>query len=169
MLEKLGLEKNWIYEVLMETENVDGLPHLAPMGIWTEDFDFVLADVYNESKTYENLMISKKGKIYFVEDPKFFVENDEVPWCARLDFKVARTECKDPCRFYLNILDSEIKKQPELINRAKSLFTEFLIDYTRRSNEDARARLDHYMMALSRVAPGSEYEKLIREMYENKD
>ena len=170
MLEKLGLEKDWIYEVLMETKNPDSSSNLAPIGIWTDDFDFVLVDIYNEAKTYKNLARSGEGKIYFVRDPKFFVENNKVPWDAKIDFKVARAECKNPCRFYLKITDSEIRKQPELINRAKSLFVEFLIDYSRKDgDESARARLDYYQTAISKVAPGSEYEKLIQRVHENKD
>ena len=36
MLRKIKLKQNWVYEVLMETGGI----HRAPMGIWTEDFDF---------------------------------------------------------------------------------------------------------------------------------
>ncbi|MBN2518044.1 MAG: DUF447 family protein [Candidatus Altiarchaeota archaeon] len=171
MLEKLGLEKGWIYEVIMETRSKDGAPNIAPMGVWTVDSKFLLADIYEENRTYKNLMAKNEGSVYFVRDPKYFVDGkiERIPWDAKLEFRVARVECKNPCRFYLEITGREVRGKPEPINRARGLFIEFLIDYSRKGKDEAaRARLDYYKKAVSKVAPGSDYERITGGLYEDK-
>ena len=73
MLKRIGLEAGWIYEVLMETGGI----HRAPMGIWTEDFDSFVVEIYKDSSTYANLKSAGIGSIYFIEDSRYFIETKE--------------------------------------------------------------------------------------------
>jgi hypothetical protein len=159
MLKKLGLERNWIYEVVMETGGL----HRAPMGIWTEDFDHFVVDIYKDSSTRKNLKGSGIGTIYFIEDPKYFVETDDIEYFAKANFKVVETLLGNPKRYVCKVLELDVLKEGEPINRAKGLFTEYLVERSRRKlNDAADKRYRHYKRVIKKVAPGSVYERLMR-------
>lgn len=158
MLKKLGLEQNWIYEVLMETGGL----HRAPMGVWTEDFETFIVDVYTDSSTHSNLTSSSIGTIYFIEDPKYFVETKEADYFAKADFKVIETLKGNPTRFVCKVLELDVIKKGEPLNRGKGLFLEYLVERSRRKiNPKARERYKYYKKTIRKVAPGSIYDKLI--------
>lgn len=159
MLEELKIERNWIYEVLMETGGL----HRAPMGIWTEDFQNFMVEVYKDSSTFNNLDKTGVGTIYFVEDPKYFVETKDADYFAKVDFKVVDELQGNPTRFVCKVLSLDELRKGQPLNRAQGLFMEYLIDKSRkRINEDARKRYKYYKSRIKKVAPGSEYTKLMK-------
>jgi hypothetical protein len=157
MLRKLGLKQNWIYEVLMET----GELHRAPMGVWTEDFQTFVVDVYNDSSTYSNLKSTGLGTIYFVEDARYFVETKEADYFAKVDFRVIETLPGNPSRFVCKVLEVDTLREGEPLNRAQGMFLEYLVDRSRRNiNKHAKKRYKYYKRTIRKVAPGSVYDKL---------
>lgn len=158
MLRKLGLKENWIYEVLMETGGI----HRAPMGIWTEDFDNFIVDVYNDSSTYSNLKTAGIGTIYFVEDPKYFADTKEIEYFAKVDFKVVEILPGNPTRFVCRVLELDVLREGTPLNRARGMFLEYLVERSRRAiDENAKKRYEYYKRTIKKVAPGSVYDKLV--------
>jgi hypothetical protein len=160
MLRKLKLEQNWIYEVVMET----GGMHRAPMGIWTEDYDSFVVDIYKDSSSYANLKSYGIGTIYFIEDPKYFVDSKDLDYFAKLDFKVVETLPGNPKRFVCKVLELDLIKEGKPINRAEGLFTEYLVEKSRmKINKESAKRFKHYREIIKKVAPNSIYEKLMKD------
>lgn len=158
MLKKAGLERNWVYEVLMETGGL----HRAPMGIWTEDFESFMVDVYKDSSTRNNLDSTGIGTVYFVEDPRYFVQTKEAEYFAKADFKVVEKLKGNPSRFVCKVLGLDLLREGRAINRAQGLFLEYLIDRSRRKiSSDACKRARYYRSRIKKVAPGSVYDRLI--------
>jgi hypothetical protein len=158
MLEKLGLRQNWVYEVLMETGGL----HRAPIGIWTEDFETFIADIYKDSSTFSNLMSAGIGTVYFIEDPRYFVETRDAEYFARADFKVVEKLPGNPTRFVYKVLKLDILREGQPINRAQGMFLEYLVDRSRRRiDESAKKRYEYYKRTIKKVAPGSVYDKLV--------
>ena len=158
MLRRLGLKENWVYETLMETGGI----HRAPIGIWTEDFDTFIADIYKDSSTYSNVKANGIGSVYFIEDPKYFVETKDADYFARADFKVVETLPGNPARFVFKVLRLDIVREGNPINRAQGMFLEYLVDRSRRRIDDnARQRYKYYKKTIQKVAPGSVYDKLV--------
>jgi len=159
MLKKIGLETNWIYEVVMET----GELHRAAMGIWTEDFEHIIVDVYRDSSTFNNLHELGLGTIYFIEDPRYFVETKDIEYFAKVDFKVIEALTGNPTRFTCKVLGCDILKKGTPLNRAKGMFLEYLVDWSRSGIDDnARERCAHFRKTIKKVAPGSIYDRLIK-------
>jgi hypothetical protein len=159
MLERIGFKENWIYEILMETGDI----HRAPIGIWTEDFKHFFVDIYKDSSTYSNLAHDKKGRVYVVDDPRYFSESRDIDYLAKFDFEVVEEGGGNPRRFMCSVKNLEIKGRGEPLNRARGLFLEFLVDYSRRNVDiGAGKRLKLYKRTIKKVAPGSVYEKLLK-------
>lgn len=158
MLRRLGLKENWVYETLMETGGI----HRAPIGIWTEDFGTFIADVYKDSSTYSNLKTNGIGSVYFIEDPRYFMETKDADYFARADFKVVETLPGNPVRFVFKVLRLDLIREGTPINRAQGMFLEYLVDRSRRRIDDnARQRYKYYKKTIQKVAPGSVYDKLV--------
>lgn len=162
MLRKLGLKPNWVYEVLMETGGI----HRTPMGIWTEDFGSFIIDVYWDSCTYNNLKSFGLGTIYFIEDPRYFVETKDADYFARADFKVIESLPGNPSRFVCKVLELDVSREGKPINRARGMFLEYLVDRSRRRIDDsARQRSKYYKKTIQKVAPDSVYAKLVEKKW----
>ena len=56
-LKKIGMNKGWIYEVIISTYHNND-PHSAPIGVWTDDFATLGMEIYKNTKTVKNIMIS---------------------------------------------------------------------------------------------------------------
>lgn len=158
MLKEIKLKQNWIYEVVMETGDL----HRAPIGVWTEDFEYFIVDVYKDSSTFSNLHELGVGTIYFIEDPKFFVETKDLEYFAKVDFKVTESLTGNPTRFTCKALNVDVLKEGKPMNRAEGMFLEYLVDWSRRNLDDkARERCAHFKKTIKKVAPGSVYDKII--------
>lgn len=158
MLKDLDLKQNWIYEVLMETGGL----HRAPMGIWTEDFVTFIVDVYTDSSTYNNLKNTEIGSVYFIEDPRYFVETKDAEYFARIDFKVIETLPGNPSRFVCKVLKVDVSRKGTPINRGEGLFLEYLVDRSRKKiDAGAKKRYNYYKRTIQKVAPGSVYDRIV--------
>jgi len=165
MLRKLNLEPNWVYEVLMETGGI----HRAPMGIWTEDFDTFIADIYEDSSTCSNLKSAGIGKIYFIEDPRYFAETKNAEYFAWADFKVVETLPGNPARFVCKVLELDVLREGKPVNRAQGMFLEYLVEKSRAPmSEDSKKRAEYYKRTIKKVAPGSVYDRLVDAKWKNR-
>jgi len=141
----------------METGGI----HRAPMGIWTKDFKSFMVDVYKDSSTYNNLGNNGVGTVYFVDDPRYFVETKEIDYFAKADFKVIASISGNPSRFVCKVLSLDVVRKGNPLNRAPGLFLEYLVDRSRRKKSDeARKRYLHFKRTIKKVAPGSIYDRL---------
>jgi hypothetical protein len=160
-LEKIGLKQNWIYEVLMETGGI----HRAAIGIWTEDFETFIADIYKDSSTYSNLMTSGIGTVYFVEDPRYFADTKDIEYFARADFKVVEKLPGSPTRFVFKVLRLDVLREGRPVNRAQGMFLEYLVDRSRQKvDEGSKQRAKYYKRTIQKVAPGSAYDRLVERL-----
>jgi hypothetical protein len=184
-LEEIGMKKNWIYEVIISTFHVR-VPHAAPMGIWSEDFDTLNMAIYKDSKTLENIIKEKEFTVNFVDDMTIFYGSlfDK----ARIAYKQSKQinapvikdssaiiECKvkhiakKENRFHIRaeILDIRIWDQIKLINRAEGLVLESLILATRLPHFPVRRieeTLKENFRVIGKVSPDSTYEHLMEKM-----
>jgi hypothetical protein len=184
-LKEIGMKKNWIYEVIVSTLYA-GIPHAAPMGIWSEDFDTLNMAIYKDSKTLENVIKEKEFTANFVDDITIFYESlfnkGKIAFkqlkqinapviknsSAIIECKVKHIEKKEN-RFHINaeIVDIRIWDEIKLINRAEGLVIESLILATRlshfpgRRNEDA---LKENFRIIGKVAPDSTYEHIMEKV-----
>jgi len=161
---RMGIIEDGTYEVVVETD-AKGKMNRAPMGLIKKD-DTLILKVYEESDTYKNLSESGEGRIYIVEDPRFLHESDNPRWSAMALFTVKASSGKDPAVFELEVGGvKSLKQDVKAINRAPGLFTEFLIDYSRKDiDEEAAGRLEHYRKVIAKVAPDSYYKKKVEEL-----
>ncbi len=157
MLEKIGIKEKWIYEVLMETGGI----HRTPMGIWTKDFKSFMVDVYQDSSTFNNLKNEGIGSVYFIEDPRYFVETKDPEYFAKADFKVVASVSGNPTRFVCQVLRLDSERDGKPLNRARGAFLEYLVDRSRRKKSpEAEKRYAHFKSIIKKVAPGSAYDRL---------
>ncbi len=157
-LKDLGMRTNWIYEVLMETGGI----HRAPMGVWTEDFETLVVDIYRDSSTYTNLKNDPDGVIYLIDDPRYLVESKHVDYFAKLNFRAVEAVPGNPTRFVCTIGEIKRRREGSPLNRAFGLFLEYLVDESRKKiDQSAAERVEYYKKTIRKVAPGSIYETLI--------
>ncbi|MEX2720896.1 MAG: DUF447 domain-containing protein [Candidatus Wukongarchaeota archaeon] len=55
ILEVLDFQEDFIYETLITTYHENGIPNVAPMGVFTPDLDLLIIRPYEETDTYKNL------------------------------------------------------------------------------------------------------------------
>lgn len=177
ILKTLGLKKNWIYEAIVTTS--DGKEkNVAPIGIWTKNFSCIEMEIYKNSKTYRNILLTNELVVNFVDDIKIFYRaiygKDKLKYkkakkvCAPvlrkakswLELKVKRKEdYGDKIRIFAEIISYELKKQVNLINRAEALALESLIKATKLPFK--RKEIEENLRVIKKVAPKSRYEKIV--------
>jgi len=175
-LKKLGLKKNWIYEVVVTTGK-----SAAPMGFWTPDFERVMLRVYKTSGTYRNILHERKFAINFVEDVAVFyyslfkkeklrfkkIKNSDAPVLANVKSWILLEavdvhDLGDSVEITAKIKKSKISKNTRLINRAEFLALECMIKATKRGAK--KPEILEYCEKIKKVAPKSEYEKIVEGM-----
>jgi len=167
VLEVLGFKPNWIYEVVVETIDEDSTNRRSAMGLHYIDSTSVFFDIYIGSNTCSNLNRERSGRVYLpVSVLSFFPEGD---FFGYFEFNVTNIVKKgELTRFYCTVSNLELdetKGDFRLINRAECLVLESLIALTKPgSDEDKRSRLDYYYRVVSKVAPGSEYEGMLKKL-----
>ena len=181
-LEEIGMKKNWIYEVIISTFH-DRVPHAAPMGIWSEDYDTLNMAIYKNSKTLENIIKEKEFTANFVEDITFFYESlfDK----ERIAYKQSKqinapivkdssaiVECrvkdiankKNRYNIRADVVGIRIWNEIKLINRAQGLVLESLILATRLPHFPdcgIEETLKENFRVVSKVSPDSSYEHIM--------
>jgi hypothetical protein len=159
----------------------------APMGIWTDDMNSIDLDIYKTNVTLENILRKKEFVINFPmgvdEFYKSIFKGEELEFertehveCfslkdvdAFLEMRVSRTEYHgDRTRVIADVINSEVRRKPRLINRAEALALESLIAYSKLESvpEKDRAFLKEKIRENCRVtcksAPGSVFQKRVR-------
>jgi len=188
-LRQLGLQRLWIYEVLISTFRGE-TPHAAPIGVWSDGSGRLLMDVYGGSHTLTNVLENDHFAANFPADVEVLHTALRAP--ERLSFAPARrvhapvvAGCAATVELTLSSVtpsDGKVRlvghvdevygaKEPRLINRAEGLLLESLVLVTRLDRQDAGAALatltENHRVA-AKVAPGSAYERalatLLREL-----
>ena len=188
-LRPLGLQERWIYEVLISTFR-HGVPHAAPIGVWTDGPDELQMDVYEGSQTLRNIVEDRHFVVNFPGDAVpmhealhspgrlTFAEACCVPapvvvgCTAVVELAVCRVSPEgERARVVGAVRHVRVSGSPRLINRAEGLLLESLVLVTRLEHLDPSAVLatlmDNHRVA-EKVAPGSVYERalaaLVREI-----
>lgn len=161
ILQELGFRQGWIYEVIAETRG-----HLAPMGIWTDDLETLKMEIYRTAQTCGNILEDEKLTINFVDDIGPFFDSlagkriTKEDTSAQLEVRVRKaSELGEKIRFELDIMEHNIMEEVALINRAKYLALEALIESTKPkpSGEKIKGKYD----TIKKIAPGSAYERAL--------
>jgi hypothetical protein len=181
-LQQLGFEKQWVYEIVLSSYG-NYIPHAAPFGVKSFDSNSLSLDMYKGSNTLENILVKGEFVINMVDDPTFFY--DALYVGKKINFgpgkKVAAPVILDsPSSLEMKVISTTDKKarvfieaevvyvhnpgKGKLINRAKSLFLESLIQSTRLSVfpklELDKSMKENYRV-IKKVAPGSKYETMM--------
>ncbi|MEM2918752.1 MAG: DUF447 family protein [Candidatus Altiarchaeota archaeon] len=181
ILKTLGFRKNWIYEVIATT--TDGKQkNAAPIGIWTKNFSDVEMEIYKNSKTYKNILLTNELVVNFFDDIKIFYR--AIYEKNKLKYKKARKVCAPVLREAKSWLELKIKMKKEingktkfisdivsyninekklkLFNRAEALTLESLIKATKIPfrGED----INENLRIIKKVAPNSKYGRIVEKI-----
>lgn len=184
-LQQLGMEKNWLYEVVISSYN-NNIPHAAPFGVKSSDFKTVTMEMYKGSNTLRNVLTHKEFVLNLVDDPLFFYQ--ALYALEKINFNSAKMinapVIEDsPSTIEVRLINAVDKKQSffieaevvhihirhtrELINRAKSLVLESLILSTRRSlfpKQKLIKLIKENYRVIKKVAPDSRYEIIMQKL-----
>jgi len=184
-LEKLGMKRKWIYEVIVTTfQNKD--PHSAPIGVWTENFSELNMNIYKESMTLGNILTQKEFAANFVSDISTFYyalfAKNEVTYInskqinapvlknasAVVGLKLKEiTEEKSRFQIQAHVINVQIMDDLKLVNRAESLVLESLILATRipfLGREEIKKALKENLRVIKKVAPGSKFQNIMEKI-----
>jgi hypothetical protein len=185
-LDGLGLQKRWIYEVVVTTL-LDGRPHAAPMGVWTDDFRTLQLDLYEGSRTLAAIVRDRHFVANFPRDATTLAA--ALSPCGELAFvpavSVASPRLGDASASVELVLTDRAQgatrtrlvgapvhislgsEPPRLINRAESLLLESLVIASRlerRAPELAVAALKENLRIIRKVAPDSSFAGAMDEL-----
>jgi hypothetical protein len=184
------MQKGWIYEVIVSTYR-DGKPHSAPIGVWTDDFVALGMEIYKGSGTLGAIMDLGEFAVNLVVDVNAFydslfdaarVEYRDSPninapiiknVSAVIEARLEEAEDKGD-RFRLKSLPINVEASGpvKLINRAEAIAIESLILATRLQHfpgSKVREALRENYRVAGKVAPGSQYEEILRKLVETVD
>jgi len=186
-LKKTGMNKGWIYEVIISTYH-DNDPHSAPIGVWTDDFATLRMEIYKNTRTVKNIMTFREFVVNLMSDVLVFYEAlfDKAKIAyekstkvnapvikgspAVIEFKLKGVKEKEKT-FHLTAtpVHVQINGSITLINRAEALTIESLILATKLPHLTERKieeTLQENYRVIRKVAPGSQYEKILRMLFE---
>jgi hypothetical protein len=189
-LRRLGMQDRWIYEVLISTSR-DGTPHAAPMGVWAAGPDELCMEVYDGSQTLANILDGGDFVANFPEDAGILfvalrapeqllfaeaqgVRAPVVAGCAG-NVELALTSATpggDRVCLVGGVRRVHCDGKPRLINRAEGLLLESLVVATRLERlgaATARTTLTENHRIVSKVAPGSAYERALAALVQDLD
>jgi hypothetical protein len=189
-LDALGLQERWIYEVLISTFH-DQTPHAAPIGVWARGTDELLMDVYDGSQTLANILqaghftagfpsdavmlqtaLRDSGQLAFADAR--LVQAPVVAGCtATVELTLMRATPGDGrVRIVGHVEGVHLEAAPRLINRAEGLLLESLVLSTRLQRGARKATLSaltENLRVVSKVAPGSVYERALAKLLRDLD
>jgi hypothetical protein len=186
-LKQIGMNRGWIYEVIISTYQ-DKIPHSAPIGVWTKDFTTLHMEIYKNTRTIINIMTFREFTVNLISDIMVFYEalfdkakiayeksrNVNAPFIkgspAVIEFKLKEVEEKEKT-FHLTAIPIhvQINGSINLINRAEALTLESLILATKLPylpQRQIKETLQENYRVIMKVAPGSQYEKILRILLE---
>ena len=164
LLADLGFNAGWIYEVILECGG-----HAAPMGVWSKDLEKLEMKVYMSSKTHKLLSKQRSGWIHLTDGVEQFFEAltekkvDSNRTDASLKFEVLSEAGGDEATlFTLDVIEVNERNKPALVCRAEHLLLEALIESSKPDPDGAR--LGWLAEKIKKTAPGSAFEKKVREL-----
>ena len=186
-LKQIGMKRGWIYEVIISTYQ-DKNPHSAPIGVWTDDFATLRMEIYKNTRTIINIMTFREFTVNLMSDIIVFYKalfdkskiayeksnNINAPFIKGspgvIEFKLKDVKEKERT-FHLTAIPIhvQINGSINLINRAEALTLESLILATKLPylpNRQIRETLQENYRVIMKVAPGSQYEKILRMLFE---
>lgn len=181
-----SIKQNWIYEAIATTFNKNKKPNSAAIGIYTKNFRTIVIELYKTSKTYKNIIREKEFAINFTDNISLFYKSSISKRGLRylkskkinapilkdadgyLELKsIGIEDLNDKVRIESEVIDSKINKNIILINRAKSLALESIINATKipyvsgYEKKFLKREIRKYCRSIKRVAPDSEYEEIL--------
>lgn len=180
----------WIYEVILSTYSND-VPHAAPFGVNPIDSKHVRLSIYKGSHTLENILKHRQFTINVVEEMDIFYNalyaRDKLEYTPALNIEAPvlkdaaahievtlKSAVSGPLQV---VIEAEVEhvqvSDPCIpINRAKNLLLESLIVSTRISHLPpgrASELLKENYRVIKKVAPGSNYASIMRELLAESD
>ncbi|NBS93651.1 MAG: DUF447 family protein, partial [Betaproteobacteria bacterium] len=70
-MRRLRVSNHFIREVIVTTQSPEGLPHIAPMGVWEEDGLVTLAP-FRPSRTLDNVLARSVAVVNACDDVRIF-------------------------------------------------------------------------------------------------
>jgi hypothetical protein len=187
-LQALGMQKEWVYEALVSTFS-NGVPHAAPIGVWTEDFNTLHMEIYNSSQTLRGILDTSHFVANFPPDACTFhtalfhpellsfgqAQRVEAPLLrdcsATVELALAQeTPAPDRVRIAGVVAHVNARRDIRLINRAEGLLVESLILATRLRYMDQaaiRQALAENHRVIRKVAPMSAFERTMAELLQD--
>jgi hypothetical protein len=184
-LDQLGMEENWIYEVIISSVGDNG-PHVAPFGVKTRDFNCVEIEIYKGSNTLRNILVNGEFAVNMVVDPVIFYNalfaNDKIKYSlakrintpvlfgspASIEARLIDTiDTKQKILIKAKVVHLHLHSKSEWLNRAKNILLESLILSTRIAyfpEGKAEKLLRENYRVVQKVAPRSEYELIMQEL-----
>jgi len=187
ILKKIGMNKGWIYEIIISTYHNND-PHSAPIGVWTDDFTTLRMEIYKNTRTIKNIMTFREFVVNLMSDVVVLYEAlfdkakivyqkatqvnapiiKDSP--AVIEFKLTGVKEKENT-FHLTAtpVHVQINGSITLINRAEALTIESLILATKLpylTEGKIEETLQENYRVIRKVAPGSQYEKILRMLFE---
>lgn len=185
LLESLEIQKNWLYEILVSSYSVQ-TPNVAPFGVITKDYKHITIDMYKGSTTLNNILEAKEFVVNVVDDPVIFYNalycKEKMSFSAAkmitapviidapASIEVRLKETEEREKSYIitaEVIHVDVRQKSQLINRAKSLALESLILSTRKnifSEKKLAGMLRENYRVVKKVAPESEYEKIVHDL-----
>lgn len=74
-LESIGMKKGLLYETVVSTENENGTPNAAPIGVICKDKDEIVVYLHEGSSTVFNVKRNRNFTVNILKDPMIFVES----------------------------------------------------------------------------------------------
>lgn len=74
-LKSLGMEKGLLYETIITTQNANGVPNAAPIGVICKDKNEVVLHLFEGTHTIENIKTNSKFAVNILKDPLVFVNS----------------------------------------------------------------------------------------------
>ncbi|MBW2368547.1 MAG: DUF447 family protein [Deltaproteobacteria bacterium] len=181
-LNRIGMNKGWIYEVIVFTCS-DIIPHVAPFGIWTQNFNTLMLNIYKDSTTLENILRDREFSIHFPKDVSIFYKSlfdkdalghgttnhisAPIPKddSSFIDLEVCRTRDQEQTVYIEGgIVNLCVDKNIKLFNRAERLVLESLILATKQAvypKDLLKANLKENYRIIQKVAPNSNYIEMM--------
>ena len=72
-LESLGMEKGLLYETIITTQNRNGVPNAAPIGVICKNKNEIVLNLFEGTHTLENIKANSQFVVNILKDPLVFV------------------------------------------------------------------------------------------------
>ncbi|MEL7671601.1 DUF447 domain-containing protein [Methanobacterium sp.] len=72
-LESLGMKKGLLYETIITTQNRNGVPNAAPIGVICKNKNEIVLNLFEGTHTLENIKANSKFVVNILKDPLVFV------------------------------------------------------------------------------------------------